>query len=139
MAYRNPKSWLMQTVALGMLSGMAVSASGQAQPMLQQTIDEKVFDSHANLRKAIIALGEARRNSCKFSAGYDCDLAKLSDMEVDLLDLESKYLRAENAAHDRIDGEKFRKLKDAAGAARDQISELADDIEKASKSIGVSR
>lgn len=105
-------------------------AFGQSQHDILQA---KMEESHANLRKAVIALGEVRMASCRYSAGRDCDLAKLSDMELELLDLETKYMRAARVSASEADSERFKKIKETASELRGQISELADQIDKVGK------
>jgi hypothetical protein len=110
-----------------------ITASAHCQILSNDGMSARLDESHANLRKAIILLGEARLNSCKFNSNYDCELAKLSEMELALLDMETKYMRASRASHSQTQLDKFNKLKEAARTARDNISELAAQIDEALK------
>ena len=118
---------------LSVLFLICTAAQGQSSFPTSASIDAQLAASHAQLKQAIIGLKDARMNSCKFSGGHDCDLAELSGIELTLMDLETKYWRAERAAGSTEKSEKYKKLKEAASEARSAVSDLASKIDEALK------
>jgi hypothetical protein len=96
-------------------------------------MDAQLAASKEKLRQAIIGLRDARMNSCKFGGGQDCDLVELSGIELTLLDLETKYWRAERSVSSSEKSEKYKKLKESASEARSVISDLASKIDETLK------
>jgi hypothetical protein len=112
---------------------ICTAAQGQSSFPTFASIDAQLAASHAQLKQAIIGLRDARMNSCKFSGGHDCDLAELSGIELTLMDLETKYWRAERAVGSTEKSEKYKKLKEAAAEARSAVSDLASKIDEVLK------
>jgi hypothetical protein len=63
---------------------------------------------------------------CRVRPNPDCDLAALRNVEVVLLDIESKYTRAIRSSTSAKDHEEFDKIKNAASEARQKVSDLED-------------
>ena len=89
-------------------------------------LDANLEASRRTLREAMVNLRDARLNSCKFRQGQDCDLVALSDVELALLDFETKYLRLSRTAAPSADADKFKKVVRAADEARQKVSDLED-------------
>ena len=90
-------------------------------------LDAKVDEATKELRAAIIRLRDVRTTSCKdLRQGQDCDLAALSNAELLLLDIESKYTRAARSSASSQDREAFEKITTAADEAREKVFRLED-------------
>lgn len=87
-------------------------------------LEAKLEASRRTLRNSIVQLRDIRAISCRTGNSQDCELAVLTDVELILLDIETKYARASRSAS----GEKFEKPKDAADEARSKVSDLIDTL-----------
>ena len=112
---------------------ICTAAHAQSSFPTAASIDAQLAASKAQLKQAIIGLRDARMNSCRFSGGHDCDLAELSGIELTLMELETKYWRAERSAASSVTSEKYKKLKNAVSEARSAVSELASTIDETLK------
>jgi len=112
---------------LFVMSAMCCGAA-QAQSLwqLEAELDAKLETSRKTLRDAIVQLREVRSRSCTLGNATDCDLVTLGDVELVLLDLETKYWRASRTTSAPPAAEKYKKAKDAADEARGKVSELID-------------
>ena len=72
---------------------LAVPVVAQSTIDLYGDIEAKRAASIAKLRDSIQALKEVRNRSCAIGNRRDCDLAKLSEIELILLDFEWRYRR----------------------------------------------
>jgi hypothetical protein len=113
-----------------LLSG---SAGAQTLDQMQREIEARRDASTRTLREAIIKLRDAREASCRLGPAYNCDLVGLSNIELALLDLQEKYrLLARRSADGRMT-DALKKVDDAAGRARSEITELEDALESLGK------
>ena len=91
--------------------------------------DAKVDAATKELRAAIIRLRDIRTTSCSADRqrqSQDCDLAALSNAELLLLDIESKYTRAARSSASSKDREEFEKITNAADEAKEKVFHLED-------------
>ena len=91
--------------------------------------DAKLDEATRELRAAITRLRDIRTTSChdvRQRQSQDCDLAALSNAELLLLDIESKYTRAARSSASSKDREVFEKITTAADEAREKFSHLED-------------
>lgn len=110
-----------------------ISSGVHAQSLGQAIVDSDAAleASRARLRDAIVQLKSVRMTSCKIGQSYDCDLATLSDIQLILLDVESKYHRASQRVASSATVDSFRKVMNAASSARSEVSDLADTLRDA--------
>jgi hypothetical protein len=82
-------------------------------------LDAKLDEATRELRSAIIRLRDIRTTSCNdLRQSQDCDLAALSNAELLLLDIESKYARAARSSASSKDREEFERITNAADEAK---------------------
>ncbi len=115
---------LRMLLFIGAICAATAHAQGLAQ--LRMEVDAKLEASRKALREAMINLREIRLRSCKLGQAADCELVTLIDVELALLDIETKYQRASRGASPPSDIEKYSKAKEAAEEARSKVSELID-------------
>ena len=85
-------------------------------------VDAKLDEATRELRAAIVRLRDVRTTSCKdLRQAQDCDLAALSNAELLVLDIESKYTRAAHSSASSKDREEFEKITNAAAEAREKV------------------
>jgi hypothetical protein len=90
-------------------------------------VDAQFDEATRELRAAIIRLRDIRTTSCNdLHQSQDCDLAALSNAEVLLLDIESKYTRAARSSASSKDREEFEKVTNAADEAKQKVFHLED-------------
>ena len=90
-------------------------------------VDAKLDEASRELRAAIMRLRDIRTTSCHdLRQSQDCDLAALSNAELLLLDIESKYTRAARSSASSRDREEFEKIMNAANEARETVFHLED-------------
>jgi hypothetical protein len=90
-------------------------------------LDAKLDEATRELRAAFIRLRDIRTTSCTdWRQRQDCDLAALSNAELLLLDIASKYTRAARSSASSKDREEFEKITNAADEAREKVSHLED-------------
>jgi hypothetical protein len=78
------------------------------------------------LREAMLQLRNLRMSSCNLGNQQDCEVASLTDIEIVLLDLETKYRRASTSVKSSDSAERFDRVKVAADEARSKVSKLID-------------
>lgn len=100
-------------------------AHSQAIEQMHRNADAGLDASESTLRTAIVNLRQVRAVSCKLRPGPDCDLVALSDVQLQLLDISSKYRHLTRVAESTA-AEKLAKIKDAAEEARDKVGDLED-------------
>ena len=90
-------------------------------------VDAKLDEATRELRAAIVRLRDIRTTSCHDLRGsQDCDLAALSNAELLLLDIESKFTRAARSASSSKDRDEFEKIKNAADEAKAKVFHLEE-------------
>ena len=102
-------------------------------PVCSQTFDQMRADLVAKqeasvkaLRDAMLQLRNVRTSSCNMGNAQDCELAALTDIEIALLDIETKYRRASSSIKSSDSADRFAKAKVAADEARSKVSDLID-------------
>lgn len=100
-------------------------------PVCSQTLDQMRADlvvkheaSVKALRDSILQLRNLRISSCNLGNAPDCELAALTDIEIVLLDIETKYRRASSSVKSTDLADRFTKVKVAADEARSKVSDL---------------
>jgi hypothetical protein len=91
-------------------------------------IDTQLDASSATLRDAIVKHRDVYLASCKRSSGQACDMVNLDDVEITLLDIQTKYRRASRSISSTATKEKFDKIISTASDAMQSISDLKEAI-----------
>jgi hypothetical protein len=86
----------------------------------------KQEESRKTLRAAMLQLRDVRVRSCSVAKQSDCELATLSDIEIALLDLETKNWRAPRQAPSKEAADKYSKIQATADETRYKVSELVE-------------
>lgn len=110
-------------ITMGLLCGAAHS---QTLEQLRADLVAKQESSRRALRDAMVQLRNVRSRSCSAGQARDCELVALTDIEIALLDVETKYQRASSSAGSPESAERFAKAKAAADEARSKVSDLID-------------
>jgi hypothetical protein len=97
-----------------------LGALGQFDAMRAE-LEAKHEAAHQKLRAATVALRDIRLRSCSAGQTRDCELAKLTDVEIVLLDIEWKYRRGGDGS-----GERVAKARELSRDARSVVSDLID-------------
>ena len=131
----------MRTVILVLLVALGGNASAQ-DPLAdfrfkleaqRLEIERQRSESIAKLKEAIINLRDARRKSCQFKSGPDCQLAELSSVELLLLEIEDSYRRGEGRTQSEPRRTNYKAVQEMTSNLRGKVSELAELIDKADR------
>ncbi len=108
----------------------ALSINNANAQNFESRLDQSMNEVVDKLRKSIIQLKEVRKTSCNLGSGKDCELALLSEVEILLLDIETKYRKLARSTSSSTNREKYEKIKDLAGEVRQKTSDLEDEINR---------
>ena len=100
-------------------------AYSQGLVQMRADAEAKLEAAQKGLREAMVSHRDIHLRSCKIVQTPNCELATLTDVQLMLLDLETKYRRAARDAATSDATEKLKKVKDAAEEAREKVYELA--------------
>ncbi len=101
-------------------------ANSQTLEQLRFELAQKQEASRKALRDAMVQLRNVRSRSCNIGNSQDCELVVLSDIELALLDIETKYQRAAASASSTEQAARAAKTSSAAEEARSKVSDLID-------------
>lgn len=102
--------------------------SVQAQFRSSNRTEADLETSVQNLRNSMGAYRDASLNACKFGDKRACEVAELTNVQILLVDIETKYRRESRGQFDSELAEKAKKIQHLASGARSAIDELASKI-----------
>jgi hypothetical protein len=108
----------------------AISINNASAQNFESRLDQSMNEVVDKLRSSIIQLKEVRKTSCNLGQVKYCELASLSEVNILLLDIETKYRKLARSTSSSANREKYEKIKASAGEAMQKISDLEDEINR---------